>query len=101
MMWMSIHIISFSTVAGLLCVPHVTHRQAHRSNPESTSVEKYYRRAVVDHLIDELTCRFDSFTPTPVWSGHKGYPITTPPSLVLHTIYQYTCHHSCMRSSVV
>ena len=47
-------------------MPRITHRQAHRSNPESASVEEYYKRAIVipflDHLINEITCRFDTNT---------------------------------------
>ena len=60
----SCRIDAHSKIAGTM--PHVTHRQDHRSNPESTSVEEYYRRAIVipflDHLINEITCRFDAHT---------------------------------------
>ena len=42
--------------------PRVTKRQQHRTNPEASSVEEYYRRAVVipfiDHIIQSLEDRF-------------------------------------------
>ena len=45
-------------------MPRISHRQMHRSNPEYSSVEEYYKRVVVipflDHLISELTSRFDA-----------------------------------------
>ena len=45
-------------------MPRISHRQMHRSNPEYSSIEEYYKRVVVipflDHLISELTSRFDA-----------------------------------------
>ena len=42
--------------------PRVTKRQQHRTNPEASSVEEYYRRVVVipfiDHIIQSLEDRF-------------------------------------------
>ena len=42
--------------------PRVTKRKQHRTNPEASSVEEYYRRAVVipfiDHIIQSLEHRF-------------------------------------------
>ena len=42
----------------------IIYRQMHRSNPEYSSIEEYYKRVVIipflDHLISELTSRFDA-----------------------------------------
>ena len=60
----SCRIAAHSKIAATM--PRVIQRQAHRSNPELTSVEEYYKRAIVipflDHLINEITCRFDTHT---------------------------------------
>ena len=60
----SCRIAAHSNIAATM--PRVIQRQAHHSNPESTSVEEYYERAIVipflDHLINEITCRFDTRT---------------------------------------
>ena len=44
--------------------PCITKRQQHRTNPEASSVEEYYRRAVlipfIDHIIQSLEDRFSS-----------------------------------------
>ena len=49
-------------VGTVLEAPRITKRQQHRTNPEASSVEEYYRRAVVipfiDHIIQSLEDRF-------------------------------------------
>ena len=49
-------------VGTVLEAPRITKCQQHRTNPEASSVEEYYRRAVVipfiDHIIQSLEDRF-------------------------------------------
>ena len=49
----------FGIIATMPCIDR---HQMHRSNPEYTFVEEYYKRIFIpflDHLISELTSRFD------------------------------------------
>ncbi len=45
-------------------MPRVSHRQQHRSNPQHTSVEDYFKKTIaipfLDHLIADLSSRFTS-----------------------------------------
>ena len=47
-------------------MPHVTQRQQHHPNPESNSVKDYFKHTVtipfLDHLISDLSSRFDLHT---------------------------------------
>ena len=47
-------------------MPRTTHRQQHRLNPQSSSVEDYFKQTVaipfLDYLISSLTSRFDKHT---------------------------------------
>lgn len=49
--------------SGIVTMPCFSHHQMHRSSPEYSSVEEYYKHVVVilfNHLISELTSRFDA-----------------------------------------
>ena len=80
-----------------VAMPRVTQVQRHRSNPQSYSVELYFKQTVVipflDHLINYLSSRFDKHAKQ-VASLQGLLPTKIPPASSVQDIEQAIAFYS-------